>query len=348
MTQANPSISDVVRDPLWLADRYDPLHDAVHFRYVDREQHRTATFLTDEYLGKSETPVIIRREDAIAAGAARAPVCFVFHSAFCCSTLLARALDVSNVAMSLKEPVILNDIAGWQMRGADSRKVGSALHSAISLLARPFETGEKIVIKPSNLCNYLAESMMRQCNNARAVLLYAPLPIFLGSIARKGLWGRLWVRELMLKQLKQGFVDFGLSDEDYVGLTDLQAAAIGWLAQQSFFMKMCDRFDATHIGTLNSEILLARPVEAIAKLSTHFGLDLNMQMISEIVAGPAFTRHSKFDVVFDMKARVTEQENAAKLHGDEIEKICEWAKVVARNNNITMNLPRSLIEHPKQ
>jgi hypothetical protein len=343
VTNPNLSVVDIVHDPLWLPDRYDPEQDCVHFRYVDRNQHRKATFLTDEYLGQSSTPVIIRREDALAARATSAATHFIFHSAFCCSTLLARALDIPGVAMGLKEPVILNDIVGWRMRGGDPRRVGQTLDSALTLLSRPFGAGEAVVIKPSNLCNGLAEAMMALRPDARALLLYAPLPIFLGSVAKKGMWGRLWVRELMVKQLKQGFIDLGFSDEDYLGLTDLQAAAVGWLAQQALFMRMIARFGAARLATLDSEIFLGNTNDVMARLTAHFSFGLDSNAISAVINGPAFTRHSKFDAAFDGEARKIEQQDAASLHGEEIQKVSAWAAVIAQNNGIAMHLPSSLL-----
>lgn len=343
MTQASLSITDVVQNPLWLADRYDPEHDAVQFRHVSRDQHQAATFLTDEYLGRSENPIIIGRNDVNLAQPPQAPIHFIFHSAFCCSTLLARALDLPGVTMGLKEPVILNDIVGWRHRGGDPRLIGQRLDNALALLGRPFASGEAVIIKPSNVCNGLAEAMLALRPDARALLLYAPLPIFLGSIARKGMWGRLWVRELMVKQLKEGFIDLGFTDEAYLGLTDLQAAAVAWLAQHALFTRMASRLGASRIATLESELLLARPNEAVTAVSTHFGLGLDTQTVATIAAGSAFTRHSKFDGAFDANARVAEQNNAASVHSDEIEKVSAWATVIAQNNAIPTHLPLSLL-----
>ena len=343
MTNTPASIADIARDPLWLADRYDPEQDVAHFRYVDRDGHRVATFLTDEYLGASISPVVVKREEALSAQPPQAPIHFIFHSAFCCSTLLARALDVPGAAMGLKEPVILNDIVGWRQRGGEPRRVGQALDNVLRLLARPFAQGEAVVVKPSNLCNGLAEAMMALRPDARALLLYAPLPLFLGSVAKKGMWGRLWVRELLVKQLKEGFVDLGFSDEDYLGLTDLQAAAVGWLAQQALFMRMIARFGPARVATLDSEALLGAPAETISHLSAHFALGLDGDRVAAIVAGPAFTRHSKFDGAFDAQARVAEQQNAADVHYDEIQKVSAWAAVIAENKAIAMRLPMPLL-----
>jgi hypothetical protein len=343
VTNKQPSIADIARDPLWLADRYDPQHDAVHFRHITRDQHRAATFLTDEYLGKSTDAVIIAREQALSTQGRLAPVHFIFHSAFCCSTLLARALDIPGISMGLKEPVILNDIIGWWMRGGDRHQIGAVLDNALTLLARPFTPIEATIVKPSNLCNGFAEAIMTLRPDARALLVYAPLPIFLGSVARKGMWGRLWVRELMVKQLQQGFIDLGFSDEDYLGFTDLQAAAVGWLAQHALFARMVHQLGPSRIATLDSEAFLEKPEPTMVRLSNLFGLRIDEGAATDIVAGPAFTRHSKFGSDFNRSARIAEQQGAADVHSDEIEKVSTWASIVAQNNGITMQLGCDLL-----
>lgn len=339
----NSPIAAVADDPCWLADRYDPGHDAVHFRRVDRDGHRKATFLTPEYLGEETNPVVIRRADALAAVSQQAPIHFIFHSAYCCSTLLARAFDIPGVAMGLKEPLILNDMVGWRHRGADPRRLGESLDGSLTLLSRPFGDGEAIIIKPSNLCNGLAEAIMVLRPEAKALLLYAPLPIFLASVARKGMWGRLWVRELLVKQLREGFIDLGLEGDDYLGLTDLQAAAVGWLAQQALFARMAGRMGTERITTLDSERLLAAPADAMRELARHFGIPLGDAKLTEIVSGPAFRQHSKYGNAFDGDNRVAEQRVGGAIHQEEIEKVSSWAAVVAANNHIPMILPSSLI-----
>jgi hypothetical protein len=342
MNSKPASIADVASDPNWLPHRYDPGHDAFHFRRVERAAHRGATFLTDEYLGEEAAPIVVRRGDAMQANKVTAPVHYIFHSAYCCSTLLARAFDIPGISMALKEPVILNDLVGWRLRGGDPRVIGPVLNDSLALLARPFERGEATIIKPSNVCNGLAEAMLALRPEACALLLHAPLEVFIGSIAKKGMWGRLWVRDLLIKQLKEGMVDLGLESEDYLGLTDLQVAAVGWLAQQALFARLVARFGAARVSTIDSETLLAAPGAAVERLATLFRLGLKDAAVAAIVNGPAFTRHSKFDTEFGSEARSGEQKDAALVHGDEIEKVCAWARVLAENNGIPLMLPASL------
>lgn len=332
------AIIQIVRDPQWFADRYDPGHDAVHFRRLTRDTHRAATFLTDEYLPAGDQPQIICRGDAMAAGAVPAPVHFIFHSAFCCSTVLARAFDVPGVAMGLKEPVLLNDLIGWSHRGGTAREIAPVLDDGLALLSRPFANGEAVVIKPSNVTNGMAPGMMTMRPSAKALLLHAPLPVYLGSIAKKGMTGRLWARELLVKQLREGLQPFGYSAEDYIGQTDLQAAALGWLAQHALFARMAAQFPG-RIATLDSERLMADPVVAMTALARLFGLALDGEAV---VAGPAFTSHSKSRTEFSGAARSAEIRDAADRYADEIAKVTIWTEKVAETVGIPMVLPAAL------
>ena len=332
----------VARSAQWLAHRYDPVHDAVQFRLVPRDVHARATFLIDEYLG-DDAPVILRRDEAVGAALAPGPVHFVFHSAFCLSTLLARAFDLPGKSMGLKEPVILNDIVGWRHRDAvPPQRVAPVVDGALRLLARPFAHGEATIIKPSNVVNALAPGMLTLRREARALLLHAPLPVYLRSVAKKGLDGRLWVRDLLVKLLRDGIVDLGFGPQDYLALTDLQVATVGWLAQHALFARMTAQF-GERVRSLDSEKLLARPAEAIAAVAELYAITLTRVEVAGIVAGPAFTTHSKDRRAFDPTARDAEYDASAAAHGDEIDKVLVWADAVARGAGVAMVLPSPLI-----
>ncbi len=337
----------VARNARWLAHRYDPQHDAVHFVDVPRAEHGAAMFLTDEYLARHAEPVVIGRDHALGEARAAAPIHFIFHSAYCCSTLLARAFDRPGRAMGLKEPMILNDLVGWRRRGARPAEVARVLDGAMALLARPFAPGEAVVVKPSNIVNGLAAAMLGMRPQAGALLLHAPLRTYLGSIARKGMWGRLWVRELLVGLLADGGVQLGFAAGDYVGQTDLQVAAVGWLAQHAGFAALAERFGPGRVRTLDSETLTARPAETMAALARLFRIDLDAAAVAEIVAGPAFTRHSKWGTDFGGAARAAEQRDAAAVHAEEIDKVAVWAEAVAAGAGVSPLLGSPLLAGDK-
>ncbi|HEX8062092.1 MAG TPA: hypothetical protein VF535_02650 [Allosphingosinicella sp.] len=340
---ADPDLAAVARDAAWLPHRYDESQDAIHFLHLPREAHRALTFVTDDYLPADAPRLVLRARDVAPLAGPPAPLHFIFHSAYCCSTVLARAVDVEGTSMGLKEPMILNDMTGWRRRGGDPRQLGATLETVLTLLARPFAPGEAIVVKPSNILNSLAPAMLALRPQSNALLLHAPLPDFLRSIARKGLWGRRWVRELFIGQLRDGIVDLGLGEQHYLDLTDLQVAAAGWLAQHDVFARLVERFGPERVRTLDSATLVARPRETMAGLSDLFRLGLDGQAIDRVLAGPAFTSHSKSNAGFGAADRLAEQRDAAETHADEIEKVAIWAEAVAAAAGVSLTLEAPLL-----
>ena len=284
--------------------------------------------------------MVVRRGDAISAQPPGAPIHFLFHSGYCCSTLLARAVDLPGWAMGLKEPTILNDLVGWRRRGGQGPDMASVLNDVLTLLARPFGDGEAVIVKPSTAINALAPAMLALRPEARAVLMYAPLRTYLASIAKKGLDGRLWVRTLLTGMLDDNLVRFGFSTRDYLAQTDLQVAALGWLAQQRLYADLVARYGAARVRTLDSDTLLSAPPAATAAMAALFELP---EAGDAIAASPAFSRHSKSGEPFSVAARAAEHRDAAAAHADEIEKVAQWTAAVAKAADISLQVPASLV-----
>lgn len=329
----------MLADAEWLAHRYDERHDAFQYRKVTRDQHAAVPFLTDECLGNEASPVVLARTDAAGGAVATAPIHFVFHSAYCASTMLVRALDRKGSAMGLSEPVLLNDMVGWRRRGADPRFHGRVMDDALAQLSRPFGPGEAVVVKPSNIFNGLAMGAMALRPQAKAVLLYAPLPQFLLSVARKGLWCRLWVRELLEGQLQEGLVNLGFEPRDYFRQSDLQVAAVGWLAQQALFGRMAKHFGPARVATLDSETLTREPAETVARAARHLGL---AGANDSYEGHPALLRNSKSGKAFAPGERQADQDEARRAYGAELDQVLGWAEAVARQAGVPMMLPNSL------
>ena len=334
------SAADIVADPEWLAHRYDEQRDAFHYRHVSRARHAEVPFATDDCLGQEPKPVVISREEAAAALGKQAPLHFIFHSAFCASTMLVRALDLPGSAMGISEPVLLNDMTGWRKRGAEVRRHAMVMDQALGQLSRPWGEGEAVVLKPSNIFSGLAMGALHLRPAARALLLYAPVEEFLLSVARKGMWCRLWARELLESLLIDGLVDLGFEPRDFLRQTDLQVAAVGWLAQHNLFHRMAKRYGRERIATLDSETLTRDPAVSVAAVAAHFGL--SRQAAADYADHPAIQRNSKSGASFEQGERQLDQSRARETYGDEIDKVATWIRVVAERNGIAMDLPLTL------
>ena len=325
--------ASLLSNPEWL-----PAHwrgSNVQFARLARNQHEGLTFLSDEYIA----PLSPETASAGLAGLRGTPVApapqYIFHSAFAASTLLTRVLDIPGVALGLKEPEILNELAeAFRSRSLS----GDALEVVVRLLARPFVTCEKVIIKPSNVANLLAPSLLKLNSDSNAIFLYAPLARFLRSIADKGLWGRRWVRRLYPVVTRDTGLDFGLSAGEQFELTDLQVAALAWLMQHAQAAKLIEAFPG-RVLTLNSEVFLTRREETIAAVAAHFGLALDQKQSREIAEGPAFATHSKeigraFDPEEPLRPKAV-----IPILDEEIAMVAQWAEAVGEHAGISPKFP---------
>ena len=338
--------TELLADPDWFPHRVDVQSGAVRFVRIPRDVQRGVTFLADEYLPQS----VPRAELTATALQSRVPPVppgrpqFVFHSAFCCSTLLTRALDVPGHVFGLKEPAALNDLAAAKLAKAPALRLTELLDRVLSLLARTTTPGEAIVIKPSNVANNLLESCLESRPQAHALLMYSELPAFLRSIAHKGLWGRTWARQLFQNLRPTATLDTGFSADELFRQSDLQIAGLCWLMQHAQFVRALARFGDTRIRTLDSAVLLANPEHALLALSEHFALGLTPEATVTIARGPIFRENSKsMTEGYDRAVRAEEHAAVDAAHGEEIGMVTQWVRTVAQHCGVSLTIGAPLL-----
>ena len=339
-------ISAMVGDYRWLPLRLDAASNSVVFVQADRDAHRAATFLDDQLLRQSNDKRQLGLSEITPALAALpdSECHFIFHSAFCCSTLLARALDLPGKSMGLKEPLVLNDLVQVAMAEGTATATRSQLEPILALLARPFAAGEKVIVKPSNVANPLIEPILEVRPATRALFLSSELPDFLRSVAKKGLWGRIWARKTLaglnrLPQLQSGF-----SDAERWEHSDLQVAALVWLDHRAQFSRLLSRLPPDRAVSLDSADLLDDPARALGAVGDFFGLGLSPDQVAAIANGPVFASNAKRqDEEFDAGRRRDEHAAIGGVLAEEIEMVAKWARSVAEFAGIPEKLPRPLL-----
>ena len=327
----NKDPASVVVDAQWLPAHWHEARDVIDFAWVPRDRHPQLSFLSDQYLRELE-PATVSLGLGDLSGVTPHQAHYIFHSAFCCSTLLTRALDVPGRVMGLNEPWIMVELAA----ALQQRRLNSDVLQIVSrLLARPFGPGEPVVIKPSNEVNVLAHALL-DGSESRALFLYAPLPRFLSSVARKGMWGRIWSRRLFSTLRVQTGINLRLGDEELWPLTDLQVAALAWLMHQAQAAALLRAFP-DRVRTLDSETFLANRAKTLSAVGSHFGTELDGETIA---AGPAFATHSKeigrsVDPEEPLEARTP-----IPTVDEEIEMVATWARTMAEHIGMKFDLPR--------
>src|SRR5439155_23357637 len=144
--------------------------------------------------------------------------------------------------------------------------------------------------------------------DARAILLYSDVATFLGSLLKRGMWGRITGRKLYNQLAGWSPLNFGFDAAELLEQTDVQIAALAWLAQIHHFDAIAKEFGPDRVMVLDSAELIADPATALQRTQALFGLKLDRAEIESIANGPAFSKHSKFGDR-DYSAKVREQDN---------------------------------------
>jgi hypothetical protein len=338
------SADDVVAalaDPAWLPHRVLDEGRLLQFVKLSRDELRALSFLNKLNVGESlpriEIPVTVTMEESSEDSAS----ChYIFHSAFCCSTLMARALDIEAVAITLKEPQAFMDLVRMMPQAGPPDHQRLALEVVVRLMQRPRVPGEKVIIKPANPANPLIEQMLALSPGSRALLMYAPLEDFLLAVAR----GRRlsWARNI--GALYRDHLEFGTKrTRDLVLLTDFEMAAFLWLQQQAQFARLL-RDLPERLASLRSDLFLEQPTGAVSGTAELFGLALPQGQAAAITSGPLFQSHSKRPgEKFDESSRKREEALVKMAYGPEIQQALEWAGSVAEDAGVPFELPGSII-----
>ena len=335
---SDSSSRTVAVDPRWIPHTYGPDGLQLTSVFVPREKREELMFLSDDFY-KGEYQKVTHRAEDIASHLAEAPAAplhFIFHTAFCCSTLLVKALDLPGRALGLKEPDVLINLAN-RLTNSDDAANRRRLALALRLLARPFEPAETVIVKPTNFANRLLLPSLETVPSARAVLLYSDLPTLLRSLVKRGVLGRIWGRKLYRSAGAWTSLKLGYDAAETFELTDLQIAALSWLMQIHHFREAAGGMGSRAM-IIDSADFMADPAATLGRVSGFFGIDLNRDEVSAIAQGPVFSRHSKFSQRdYSIDARDAEHDAVVAAHGDEIDVVVRWIEAVAGHCGVPLD-----------
>ena len=328
----------VAIDPEWIPHIYSADGADLTFVHVPRKKRADLTFLSDEHY-KAQFPKKTFPAAAITPaldGVESSPLHFIFHTSFCCSTLLVQALDIPGLAVGLKEPEVLVHLANRFVRGDDSSN-RRRLELVLRLLARPFDRGEAVIVKPSNFANRLILPALDANPASRAVLLYSDMPTFLRSLVKRGLFGRIFGRNLYSYVASWTPLNLGYTPAETFCQTDLQIAGLAWLMQVHHISEAARKLGRDRVMIVDSADFTANVATTLDKIADFFGIALGSPAAAKIAAGPVFARHSKFSQRdYSFGAREQEHSKAEDAHGEEIDMVVKWVETVAAHMQVPL------------
>ncbi|HEY4555061.1 MAG TPA: hypothetical protein VIG68_01300, partial [Lysobacter sp.] len=186
-------------DARWFPVDLDVVHGRFAFLPIDADVLERSVFL-DTRIEARLTDATVVDADALPAGDPPPPG-WLFHTSFCCSTLLARALHLPPALVALKEPLVLRRLADAREAGQDT---DALLPQTVALLARPWQPRGAVVIKPTHAALNIAGDCLDATPGSRAVVLSSGLEDFLVSNIKKTPETQAKIPALAERALKAG------------------------------------------------------------------------------------------------------------------------------------------------
>lgn len=284
----------VVNDPSWFPITLDPRTDTIDFVKTSAAEIESQAFVS---LG-SWNPVGPRKRLSMGAVLTNWPqvapvhINFIWHTAFCASTLIARALDKPGRNLSLREPDVLSVLsymARAQMllepRYRDLPRV------VYGLLGRPFAANSTILIKPSPPAIAVLPNAV-ECTTGKSLFLHSDCRTFLIAAARGGETRRGFVRRLFNVIAPDGHPQGTWPVKRLLALSDLQLAALVWQMEMATFRRLAPML-GNRVASMDSDVFLKSPELALARLDDFFGLGLGSEHVSDVTGGSFLSQHAK-------------------------------------------------------
>ena len=329
-------IAEILSDPRWLPHTFDPARGTFGFIRIPRARLSDNGFLADAKSEPGSVPVEIPMNQIAAAALPRGAVHFIFHTAFCRSTLLVRALEIPGVSAGLSEPGILARLVGKGDAGM------RAVAPAVGLLGRPWGNEEAVLIKPTNHGNVLIPALMQARPDAKAVLMTNPLPSFLAAVVRKGMMGRRWARTLYLEMMGYAGMDLGLDAREQFAMTDLQAGALAWFLNQRYLDALARQF-GDRVRVLDGDVFGAEPAKVLEAVGRFTGVAIDAERAAAIASGPVFTKDAKTGLDYAEKSARDAAATQSAVVEDEIAKLGEWIGAIAQQAGVQVPMRQTLI-----
>ncbi len=337
----------VVSDARWFPFDFDPRAGAVNFVETDWSVLSAQPFLDtrwDVRTVRRDRVTLTELNGNPALGESAPSLNFIWHTGFCCSTLLARAITAREHNLSLCEPKILADLADVKRAGMFllDRALAELPRTALRLLAR--SAGNTLTtIKPAPAANYLLPEAAR-LSTGKMLFLFSDCRSFVISIARLGDDGWRYVRHMFATLLRSGYLGAEWAGPRLWDLSDLEVAAFVWHLQIDEFLRDWHLLGDDRARSLDCDALLAAPEETLARLNEFFGLGLTREDIPAIVAGPLFHRKAKGGhAPFNATQRQAEYDAVANSLGAELDRCVAWSYEVRPGTPRSAPLPAALM-----
>ncbi len=352
------------RSPRLLLHTLDFEKMEARFVHMTRRTFRVSSFLDQRIVTATPFELRVPLGDLIddTSTAGQQSVCYVFHTAFCGSTLLARSLDHRRLCLPYKEPMALTQYC-QSVSELPPEMRAELLSRIVRWLAKTFHAGETPLIKLSNLCSFVIAELLDSRPRPRGLFLYSDLRTFLCSILPSKA-RRAWVRKNLAITSCLAAPTGIAKDLDVMSLNDAEAASCLWLRQMHNYLQLVGKTGHDRVASLHCELFFGHPETALEAISEFFDLGFAGREIKRTVTGKVFDTYSKpvpegrlgkilgrMGLYYGPAPQRFDKTQRAKIllageskYGSELAQGIDWVEDMTRHEQIPKILPQALME----
>lgn len=324
------SAQEIAASPAWY-----PLElsgpGLVRLARLDEAAYRGASFLDRRILQLRPEQAAVSVATLGSAAAALAPAAhYIFHIGHVGSTLLSRLIGELPGFFSVREPVLLREMA---LAPARERLWDTLdLRAALSLLGRKWRPPQRAVIKASSFVSEIAERALELDASSCAILMFTPALAYLRCIMG-GPNSRLESQALAPSRLARLRQRLG-SAADVDPHSEGEWIAMSWLCEMVCLQAAARRF-ASRVLWIDFDEFLAAPREGLEAVLKALGADVGPKEIAGLLAAPLMRRYSKApEYAYDTALRREVLAGAEREHSAQIRRGMAWLETLAARHRM--------------
>jgi len=318
MTTATQAVVDVA-DPRWFPVDLDPVTPRFAMLRID-EGHVTDPAFMDNRLDvdfAAARPVPLQAMPALPAPPHAA---WLFHTSFCCSTLLARALQDTPACMVYREPLVLRRLSDARDRGM---AVAPWMTPTTRLLFRPWRDDGAVVVKPTHAALNIAADLLAATPGSRAVALLSSLDDFLVSNIKKTPETQARVPTLVERAVAAGSLRHRLAGREIEPPSLLAAVALQWVAQRELLVDI-DAQAPGRLRFIDASQVLADLAGTARDCLDWWGLPVDIDALRGRAAAVAGVNAKQTSARYSARQREDEAAQLARMFARELAEARAW------------------------
>jgi hypothetical protein len=247
---------------------------------------------------------------------------YILHTAFCCSTLLARYFELLPECLVLKEPRLLTQMALGSYR--HHPEWTSSFELTLRLLGRSYHSQRLVVIKVNDWCNGIGGPLLSANRLATATFLMMPLRQFIFAVLKSGL-RREWVRTRVKTAAQDAAAWPALPRVTLEDLSDAQAAAYLWMVNGFLATQLSTGMHAARVLVLDGGRIADAPGTTLPAIAKLCGLPLDDEQLERLLADPSVRSYSKdLSKSYDASTRRQEMADLEARLGKDADAAQRW------------------------